>query len=101
MMQGDSGFYGIQILNNAGNPVIPEDVRDIEVTIGHLIKKYSNAELIYTNGWWLFPISQEETFEMKPLQTKSQVRVAWANGVVEGMPLYGVHPYESLSKEVL
>jgi hypothetical protein len=101
MMQGDSYYLGIKILNNAKNPVTPDDVSDIEITIGHLRKTYRNAELIYSDGLWLFPVSQQESFQYWPSSVKAQVRVAWANGVVEGKPLYGVRMNESISKEVL
>ena len=101
MMQGDSYNLGIRILNNAGSPVAPGDVKDVEITIGHLSKSYMNAELLYNDGLWMFPLSQQETFRYWPSSVKAQVRVAWANGVVEGKPLYGVRIDESMSKEVL
>ena len=101
MMQGDSYKLGINILNNAGNPVTPDDIRDVEITIGSLRKTYLNAQLTYENGVWLFPLSQQETFRYWPSSVKAQVRVVWANGVVEGKPLYGVRISESISKEVL
>ena len=101
MMQGDSYKLGIRILNNAGNPVTPTDVSDVEITIGHLRKTYLNAEVIYHEGLWLFPLSQQDTFRYWPSAVKAQVRVKWANGVLEGKPLYGVRINESISKEVL
>ena len=101
MMQGDSYALGIRILNNAGNPVAPEDIRDVEITIGQIRKTYSNAELMYSEGLWMFPVSQNESFGVWPGTAKAQVRVAWANGVVEGKPLYGIRTIESISKEVL
>ena len=101
MMHGDSYNLGISILNNAGSPVTPEDVRDVEITIGHLSKSYKNAQLTFSDGLWLFPLSQKESFGMWPSAVKAQVRVAWANGVVEGKPLYGIRNEESISKEVL
>lgn len=101
MMQGDSYSLGIRILNNAGNPVTPDDVKDVEISIGHLIKSYTRAELIYSDGRWLFPLSQQETFGYWPSAVKAQVRVVWANGFIEGKPLYGVRINESISKEVL
>ena len=101
MMQGDSYNIGIEILNNAGSPVIPEDIRDVEITIGHIRKTYRNSEITYSGGMWFFPISQEESFRMWPSAVKAQVRVMWANGAVEGKPLYGVRINESISKEVL
>ena len=101
MMQGDSYNLGISILNNAGNPVAPEDIKDVEITIGHLSKSYLNAQVTYYDGLWMFPLSQKETFDYLPASVKAQVRVVWKNGVVEGKPLYGVRISESMSKEVL
>ena len=101
MMQGDAYPLGIQILNNAGMPVTPADVIDVELTIGHMKKRYSEASLSYSDGLWLFPLNQSETFGCLPAAPKAQVRVKWANGVVEGKPLYGVRIDESISREVL
>lgn len=101
MMQGDSYSLGIVILNNAGSPVIPDDVIDVEITIGHMRKTLGNAEITFSDGVWFFPISQKESFGMWPSAVKAQVRVAWYNGVVEGQPIYGIRNEESLSKEVL
>lgn len=101
MMQGDSYSLGIRILNNAGSPVTPDDVQDVEITIGHLRKTWLNAQLDYADGLWLFPLSQKETFGYWPSEVRAQVRVVWSNGVVEGKPVYGVRVHESISKEVL
>lgn len=101
MMQGDSYNLGIRVLNNAGNPVTPEDIEDLEITIGNIRKTYLNAQLTFTDGVWMFPLSQKETFGCLPTAPKAQVRVKWANGVIEGKPLYGVRIDESISKEVL
>lgn len=101
MMQGDGYNLGIRILNNAGNSVTPEDVYDVEITIGYLRKTFRNSEITFSNGVWLFPLSQEETFRFPSSQVKSQVRVMWKNGVVEGKYMYGVRIQESFSKEVL
>lgn len=101
MMQGDAYYLGIRILNNAGFPVTPQDVKDVEISLGHLCKNYRRAELLYSDGLWLFPLSQEESFGYFPQAVKAQVRLVWANGVVEGKPLYGVRIGESISKEVL
>ena len=101
MMQGDSYNLGINILNNAGQPVTPNDIKDVEITIGNLRKTYLNAQVAYHDGVWLFPLSQEETFRYWPASVKAQVRVVWANGVIEGKPLYGIRINESISKEVL
>lgn len=101
MMQGDAYLLGINILNNAGLPVTPVDIDDVEITIGHIKKKYSDAALSYRDGLWLFPLSQKETFGFMPAAPKAQVRIKWANGVIEGKPLYGIRIDESISKEDL
>ena len=101
MMQGDACLLGIRILNNAGEPVTPLDVADVEITVGHLHKRYSDAAISFRDGLWMFPLSQEETFSYENAAPRAQVRVKWANGVIEGKPLYGVSIDESISKEVL
>lgn len=101
MMQGDSYSLGISILNNAGSPVTEVDVIDVEITIGHIRKTLLNGQLTFHEGVWLFPVNQNDSFGMRPSAVKAQVRVKWANGVVEGAPLYGIRNEESISKEVL
>lgn len=101
MMQGDACYLAIRILNNVGNYVSPAEVREVEITIGHLRKTYQNKEVLFQDGKWLFPLSQEETRAFWPTEIKAQVRVLWNNGIVEGKPLYGVRIQESISKEVL
>lgn len=101
MMQGDAYLLGISILNNAGTPVTPTDVADVEITIGHLTKKYSESAISFNNGMWFFPLNQAESFGYHPGPQKAQVRIVWTNGVIEGRPLYGVRIDESISKGVL
>lgn len=101
MMQGNACYLGISILNSAGVTVEPVDVQDVEITIGNLKKTFLREELTYSGGLWLFPMSQGETFAQRPGSVRAQVRVAWANGVVEGCMLPGVWMDESISKEVL
>lgn len=101
MMQGDSYELGIQILNNAGSPVTEADIEDVEITIGHLRKTYRNAQVKFVDGLWRFPVKQSDSFGLFGRSPRAQVRVKWANGVIEGKPLYGVKIQESISKEVL
>lgn len=101
MMQGDAYSIGFTVLNNAGSTVTPDDVIDVEISIGHLVKRYSNGQVTYFDGRWFFPLSQEETFDYWPKAVHSQIRVKWNNGIVEGKPIHGVRINESISKEVL
>ena len=101
MMQGDSFHLGIRIKNNAGNPVTPTDIEDVEISIGHISKTYRRGELTFIDGMWMFPMTQYETFEFYPSSVKAQVRIKWANGVIEGKPIYGIRIHEGISREVL
>lgn len=101
MMQGDAYLLGFTVLNNAGTVITPEDIQDLEITIGPLRKTYRGAQLTYQEGKWMFPLSQEETFGCWPSPVKAQLRLLWANGVIEGKPIYGLRIQESISKEVL
>lgn len=101
MMQGDSYNIGIALLNNAGEPITPTDVDDVEITIGWDSKRYSLGQLMFSNGLWLYPISQTESFEQRAGKASSQARIKWKNGFVEGQPIHGANFAESRSKEVL
>lgn len=101
MMQGDSYNLGFTVKNNAGSVVTPSDVIDVEISIGHLVKRYSTGQVTYSDGRWFFPVSQSETFDYWPKSVKSQIRVKWKSGIVEGKQIYGVRINESISKEVL
>lgn len=101
MMQGDAYSLGIEIRNNAGSIVTPEDVLEVEITIGGIRKTYSGGDVTYYSEKWLFPMSQEESFSIRPMAMNAQVRVVWRNGAVEGRRLHGVIMEESRSKEVL
>lgn len=101
MMQGDSYNLGIHILNNAGSPVTPDDIQDIEITIGHISKSYLKSQIQFSDGVWMFPLTQSDTQGFWPGSVKSQVRIRWINGAIEGKPLLGIVVNEGISKEVL
>lgn len=101
MFQGDSYDISVILRNNAGQPISPADVEDVEITIGDMTKTYKKAEITYANGVWLFPISQVVSFRQWPGRSRAQVRVKWADGSVEGQTLNGLRFQESISKEVL
>lgn len=101
MMQGDSYQLSVLLKNNAGQPITPLDVEDVEITIGRRTKRYSDGNILFEDGLWLFPVSQEESFDFYPMKAKGQVRVKWNGGVVEGQELMGIRVQESVSKGVL
>lgn len=101
MMQGDSYNIGIQILNNAGSVVTPNDVQEVEVTIAGKTKRYTDGNIIYTNGKWGYPISQTESMDIYADRVRAQVRVKWNDGAVEGQELTGLRLSETMSREVI
>ena len=101
MMQGDACYLAIRILNNAGNPVTPDQIMDLEITLGPLRRTYLRQEILFGDGLWLFPLTQEKSFALWPSQVKAQVRILWNNGVVEGKPIASIPVMESISREVL
>lgn len=103
MMQGDS--YGLPVeLKTVGEKAItPDDVSDIEITVGYLTKRYSSGDVWfdYDSGTWIFPLSQEETFAYPASRVKAQARVAWKDGGVNGVELGRINVAESISREVV
>ena len=102
MMQGDAYSLAIEIKDASDKVIATEDVMDVEITIGHLRKTYKGGSVLFENGMWIFPLTQEETFKFpSTMRVKGQVRVMFKNGVVEGASLGNVCVHESISKEVL
>ena len=101
MMQGDSYYLGFTVLNNAKKTITPDDIQDMEISIGHIRKTYRGSQITFSNGRWLFPISQKESMGYWPKAVKAQIRILWNNGTVEGKPIHGIRINESISKEVL
>lgn len=100
-MQGDSYKVKIEILSPDQTALTPEDLLDVEITIGSLIRTYSTGGVTYENGDWHILLTQKETFKLPVAPVKVQVRIKWADGSVEGQPLGQIFINESLSKGVL
>lgn len=101
MMQGDSYGLKVNILNSVDEVVKPDDVSDVEITIGSLSKTYKKGEVTNDGNLWIFPITQEESFKLPVSRIKAQVRVMWKDGTIEGKSLGEIYVAESISKEVL
>lgn len=101
MMQGDSYGIPIEITKEDGTVVTSSDVSDVEITIGSIKKSMKKGSVSFSDGMFVFPITQSETFSLIPSAVKAQVRVVWSNGDVEGVDLGEIRVKESMSKEVL
>lgn len=100
MMQGDSYGLPIEILRD-GKAVTPEDVTNVEISVGSITKTYAKNKVYYSNGMWIIPLSQEETFNLPAASVRVQARVMWATGGVTGVDLGDIDVIDSISKEVL
>ena len=101
MMQGDSFGLKIEVLKESDEAVTLSEVSDVEITVGFLRKTYAKGEVLYSDGIWVFPITQEESFKSPATRVKAQVRVVWKDGSVEGASLGEIRVHESISKVVL
>lgn len=101
MMQGDSYPLPVEIKKADGTVITDADVANVEICIGRMIKNTKNGEVTYSNGYFQFPLTQEETFKLAAAPVKVQVRVVWPDGSIEGAVLGTLHVLESTSKEVL
>lgn len=98
MIQGDA--YNIELtIKNQGEPLAVERVETVEVVLGGLRRVYPD-EVSYSDGKFLFPVTQEETFHLPPM-CPMQVRVKFVGGDVIGAPAQIINVAASLSKAVL
>ena len=100
--QGDQYYLPIYIKSD-GSPLDVDDVSEVEFVLGKIIKTYPD-EVSYDSeeGAFLFPITQEETFAMRDIDVKFDVRVKFKNQSVVGLkPVRTIPMTEALSKEVL
>lgn len=101
MMQGDSYRLPMLIQKADGTVITDADVANVEICIGRMIKTTKSGEVTYSDGYFHFPLTQEETFKLAAGPVMAQVRVAWPDGSVEGDVLGVIHISKSTSKEVL
>ena len=100
MMQGDARSLYVE-LSTADTTVTPEDVADVEITLGLLSKTYSAGELIFADGLWVFPLQQKETLHLKATYQRVQARVRWPSGEIEGVFLGQIYIEESTSRRLI
>lgn len=101
LMQGDARSLYIELLKPGDVVIEPKDVADVEITLGLLSKTYRKGQLAFSNGLWVFPLTQRESLSMKATVQKAQVRVRWPSGEVEGAALGRIYMDETLSRRVI
>ena len=100
MMQGDA--YHLSFKIKKGDDVITDEmVDDVEIVIGKIRKSLSAGEVSWGDGVWLFPLTQDETFDLRGIAQRAQVRVKFKGGDIIGVRLPDIDVDASLSSEVL
>jgi len=100
IMQGDQYGIPFNITDGEDIAITPETASDIEIAIGQIVKRYSTGEIEFNNDYWIFPLTQSETFMLQYPQDV-QVRVKFLNGEIIGERFGKIDITESKSKEVL
>lgn len=101
MMRGDAYEIAITLKDEQNHAITDEDVAEVEIALGDLIKTYSSGEVVYDDGKWLFPVTQGETLSAVAAISTLQVRVKYLLGDVVGAKVGNVYLTPSASNEVL
>ena len=101
IMEGDQ--YGICIaIYDDNETLITEDlVADVEICLGKYIKYYSTGEITFSDGSWVFPLSQEESFGFVTSSVDCQIRVKFIGGDVIGETFERIEIKRSRSRKEL
>ena len=97
--QGDAYYVPITVTKD-GEALDLSEVELVEFILGNLRKVYP-GDVLYDDGKFLFPVTQEETFVMQN-SVAYDVRVKFNSGVVVGLPSPGLQNIgNAISREVL
>lgn len=96
--QGDQYRIAIAIKFN-GEAVDISKVEKVEITLHNRTKLYPE-DITYSDGVFLYPVTQEETFSL-PRIVEAQVRVKFKNTDIFTSPTEQIDVIRSLSKEIL
>ena len=101
--QGDQYLIKIHLVDTTDTTIPPTAVEIIEITVGNTTKRYPDGDITYDNESerWLYPLTQEETFALRAMPRKAQLRAKTVDGNVYNANLGTINVDESLSKEVL
>lgn len=102
IMQGDQ--YAIVFTGTQdGAPLDLSKIEMIEFIVGKLRKIYPGEVTTDADGNFLFPLTQEETFQFKSASQAVQIRVKFsgAEPVVIGTSIESIRVSDSISKVVL
>ena len=101
LMQGDQLEIAVKIKDSkTGNILTSDNLENIEITVGSIIKDRSNG-VYFADGTWRFPMTQEETFAMCGT-IPVQVRIKPTGGsYIRGSKLGDIYIEHSESRRLL
>lgn len=103
IMQGDQ--YGILFSGTSdGDPLDLSRIERIEFCIGRLCKCWPEDVQTDEDGNFVFPLTQEDTFNLRTTSQPVQIRVKFTGGdeaTVAGTNVGSINVMESISKVVL
>lgn len=73
ILQGDAVVLPVKLTLN-GDAVTGDDVESVRFSISSLVKTYPGEVTYSDTGQFLLPLSQEETFELLPGDTRIIIR---------------------------
>ena len=99
IMRGDAYPIKFKVKTEDGVVITSEMASEVEIIINGIRKLYSSGEVTYSEQYWFFPMSQQESYAM-PEFGRWQVRVKQGDEVI-GEDGGSVYMIESQSKAVL
>lgn len=78
--QGDQYYLPFKITNDTVL-ITPENIDDIRIKVGEIIKKYSSNELSFNYPNWLYPITQKNSLKWKG-QIDCQIQYKQNNNII-------------------
>ena len=100
IMQGDEYGLRIGLRTKNGTAVTPENVSDLEITLGRYRKTYLDGEVTWDGEKWVFPMTQEMSFTFKN-QVACEARAKFTGGDVIGVFIETLDVIPSQSRVVL
>lgn len=97
--KGEDKVIPIELYNN-GEALLPEAVEKAVFNIGPL-EKYWPGDVLFYEGKWLLPITQNETLGIAAGMYTAEARIKLKSGEIEGVTFEKVSFVPMQNKEVL
>lgn len=87
LLQGNTYNLELSLYSNNDMQIPIEKINQVQIILGGIEKYYksgSESEVIYKDGVFIIPLSQEETFSLEQDSFIWEVRVLFNDGKVDG-----------------